>query len=110
MPFKYDWDEAGEISSIEVNNIEGWKDLTIEYTYVLFNLGTIDIYWRIKGTDHTFVAKDSDFFKFTSPREYFKSSLSQFKSELLEWARDINNGEGAPWMGEYILMFKDYVL
>lgn len=109
MPFKYDWESISDSKEMTLESVPGWRAVTIEYTRERYNLNEIDLYWRIKGTNHTFVTTDRDLGKYTDIDTYFRDALISFKEELLLWAREINSGRGEPWMGEYLVMYKSYI-
>lgn len=111
MPYRYDWSDKTYVKELEVNNIPGWKDVTIEYMYKLFMPGKPDVYWRIKDVDHTWVITNEDMIKYMgNPKEFFRNYLSNFRDELLDWTRLVLKGEGEDWMNEYIMLFKNYIL
>lgn len=111
MPYKFDWDNAKDTTrEFELKDIPGWVNLTIEYTYKMYRPGENDLYWHIKGTDHTWVVPGKNVVSdVKDPEKFFKGCLVEFKKELEEWAQMIKDGDYEDWMGEYILIFKDYV-
>lgn len=108
MPYHFDWENKEAVKEIEVTKIQGWKDLTIEYTYKMFRPGQLDLYWHVKDVDHTWVVAHNDVdIVLEDPEHFFRRFLEDFKDELTEWSQKVLEGTGEPWMAEYILLFSD---
>lgn len=109
MPFHYDWENEINARELELPSVNGWGDTTIQYCYATQENGLRVIVWRIKDIDHSFIETNKEFLKYENPGQYFRENLKAFRTQLIGWARDIKAGNGEPWMGEYITMFKDHV-
>ena len=111
MPHYFDFGvfDEKDIKTIEIKNLQGWiNPLTLEYVYGNFLDTKMTLYWRIKGTAHTFTIPASHFNKLAKgdTEGHFKKALTTFREDIIEW---YNDGAPEEWMREYIYMFQNYI-
>ena len=107
MPNNYDFSKLENIKEVTINP-SGWiQNIVVEYgvDYVFSS----DYYWRVKGTQHTFIIPVSRM-NYISSGEYdthFQKILEAFGEEYREW-----RGEGftMPWMRDYESQYKNFIL
>jgi hypothetical protein len=90
-------------------SVKGWvSPLTIEYAYAIFEDGKNTLFWRIKGTAHTFIIDASQFNIMSkgNAESHFINFLTQFRNELDEWADEENQTE---WMRSYLYMYRNFI-
>ncbi len=106
MPYHKDFNEL-EIRGEFQLEPDGWVPITVEYGY-----GTIIsaqyIFWRVKGTQHTFKLPVSEFnYKSNGdPEDYIRRFLEKFREEMLGWTFQ---GIKADWVKEYTIEYNNYV-
>lgn len=111
MPHYFDFKvfNKEDIKEIEIRNLEGWVNpITIEYAYANFASTKMTLYWRIKGTAHTFTITATEFNVLSKgdPEKHFSEVLVNFRDEITEW---YDSGLPEPWMREYLYMYKNYI-
>lgn len=112
MPHFFDFSkfDKSNINEIKIHDLDGWVNpLTIEYAYGIFEDGINTLFWRVKGTAHTFTIKSYEF-NISSSGDYenhFKIFLNQFRNELDEWHDSENQTE---WMRSYLYMFRNFII
>jgi hypothetical protein len=88
---------------------EGWiNPLSVEYGLGM-HLNLHSYFWRVKGTEHTFVIPISRL-EFLSSGEYakhFEEALEGFRADYLEWK---DSGFAADWMREYRKEYGRFIL
>lgn len=108
MPYNYDFSILRNVKTVEANP-KGWiNPLTIEYG--IGEGAGPTYYWRVKGTNHTFVIPVLRL-NFISSGDYvkhFEEVLEKFKENDYEDWR--NKGFSAGWMREYKTEFGNYIL
>ena len=107
MPNNYDFSKLENIKTIEINP-EGWVNpITIEYG-VDHSLAS-DYYWRVKGTQHTFVIPvlRMNYISSGDYASHFKEILERFAEEYRGWGEE---GFYIPWMREYEKQYRNYIL
>jgi len=107
MPNNYNFSNLENIKMVEVNP-NGWVNpLTIEYgvDFVMYS----DYYWRVKGTKHTFVIPVSrlDYISSGDYEKHFVEVLQAFRKEYKEWEKE---GFQVPWMREYEIQYRNFIL
>jgi len=111
MPHYFDFNvfKKEDIRNIEIRNLQGWiNPLVLEYAYGNFLDTKTTLYWRVKGTAHTFTIPASQFNKLVKgdAETHFRNALTSFREDILDW---YNDNAPAEWMREYIYMFKNYI-
>jgi hypothetical protein len=112
MPNNYDFSKLENIKTMEIRP-QGWVNpLTIEYG-VDFALSS-DYFWRVKGTDHTFVIPVSrmDYISSGDYEKHFQEVLEKFAEEYRGWKERGFKIEGfdVPWMREYEDQYRNFIL
>lgn len=107
MPNNYDFKDIKDLKVVEVNP-EGWiSPLFVEYGSFLHG-GVPSYFWRIKGTEHTFVIPilRMDFLSKGDYVQHFEEALQAFREDYISWA-----GEGWPtdWMSEYREQYRNFI-
>lgn len=108
MPHKEDFVRVTNLKEIRVNPA-GWVNpLFIEYGLAL-HYNNPSYFWRIKGTEHTFIIAISRL-EFLSSGEYanhFQEALEGFREDYIEW-KDSEFKES--WMKEYQQEYSRFIL
>jgi len=107
MPHHYDFSCFDNIKNLTID-IVGWKNpINIEYAYS-YEGDIPKLYWRIKGTTHTFVISLEELNAYSSGdyELHFQQALTVFRSDILKWVSD---GATEKWMREYIFMYKKFI-
>lgn len=107
MPNNYDFSKLENIKTVKINP-SGWNNpIVIEYG-VDFVLSS-DYFWRVKGTEHTFVipVPRMNYINSGDHEKHFQEVLQKFAEEYKEW-----EGEGfsIPWMREYEKQYRNFIL
>ena len=109
MPNSCDFSNLKNVRTIKINS-EGWiTPILIEY-----GIGYPETedsphyYWRIRGTDHTFIIPMArlDYISSGDYGKHFSEALEGFRADFFEWKR---TGFSAPWMQEYRDQFSKYI-
>ena len=112
MPHNFDFSKIEHIKTVEINPI-GWiNPLQIEYgVYEDFHVhgGLPSYYWRIKGTNHTFVIPISrlDFISSGDYKKHFEDVLENFREDYISWKEEDFQTE---WQKEYKGQFSRFIL
>ena len=88
---------------------EGWIDNTVVEYGLGMHYNLPSYFWRVKGTEHTFVIPISRL-EFLSSGEYakhFKEALEGFRGDYLEWK---DSGFETEWMREYRKEYAGFIL
>ncbi len=107
MPNNYDFSKLENVQTTKINPF-GWiNPLTIEYG-VDFALSS-DYYWRVKGTEHTFLIPvlRLNYISSGDYQKHFSEVLENFATEYGIWKK---NGFNIPWMQEYKEQYKNFIL
>jgi len=111
MPHHVNFDTLeNQLSDVDIMDIDviGWKKpLQIEYVYVKDHVNKL--FWRVKGTTHTFTIELEQLNKI-SQGDYvlhFQQALTVFRDDLIKWAAE---GLTEKWMREYLYMYKNYII
>lgn len=107
MPHYVDFSDYIDVQEFELDVI-GWSNpLTIEYVYVDELIET-KLYWRVKGTAHTFTIGLNEFQRLSKGDtiSHFQQTLTIFRDDIVSWAAA---GAKEKWMREYIYMFKNHI-
>jgi len=107
MPNNYDFSKLENVKTIEINP-KGWNGkITIEYG-VDFILSS-DYFWRVKGTQHTFVIPVSrmNYISSGDYEKHFQDVLEKFAEEYKDWERE---GFNISWMQEYEEQYTNFIL
>lgn len=107
--FHFDVFDKSEIHELEIINLNGWiNNLTIEYGFGNFAATSNTLYWRIKGTAHTFTIPSKEFNLLSKGNyeNHFKEVLDIFRKDIITW---VNDGLTEEWMREYVFMFQKYI-
>ena len=107
MPNDYNFSKLENIKTLEINPI-GWVNpITIEYgvDYDLY----ADYYWRVKGTQHTFVIPVSrmNYISSGDYEKHFQEVLEKFREEYKEWKK---GGFEVLWMRDYEAQYRNFIL
>lgn len=111
MPHYFDFNvfKEGTVKEVELTDSHGWvSPLTIEYAFANFASDTNTLYWRVKGTAHTFTISAKEF-NILSKGEFelhFKEALKMFRDDMVAW---YNQGLPEEWMREYVFMYSNYI-
>jgi len=107
MPNDHDFIDIKNIKCIEANP-SGWvSSLFIEYGVLI---GYIPIvYWRVKGTKHTFTIpmQRLDFLSSGNYKKHFEKTLELFRDDYIEWSKQ---SFVLDWMKEYEQQFNKFIL
>ena len=110
MPHHVDFSKLNNaISDVKTLNVDviGWKTpLTIEYVYM--NQGIAELWWRVKGTTHTFTIPINELNAMSNGDyvTHFQQALTVFRSDLIDWA---TKGLKEEWQREYHYMFRAFL-
>ena len=111
MPHNFDFSKLENVKTMEIRP-DGWiYPLYIEYgIYNGVESGEVTCYyWRVKGTQHTFVIPTlrMDFLSSGDYKTHFENVLAVFKTDYLSWATE---GFQHSWQGEYREQFSRYII
>ena len=107
MPNNYDFSKLENVKELEVNP-NGWVNpIFVEYG-VDFELSS-DYYWRVKGTQHTFVipVPRMNYISSGNYEKHFTEVLEKFGEEYKGWG---SGGFHMPWMREYEAQYRRFIL
>ena len=107
MPNNYDFSKLENIQTLEIYP-NGWvAPVSVEYG-VDFDVSS-DYYWRVKGTQHTFVIPVSrmNYISSGDYEKHFQEVLEKFAEEYRGWKRE---GFDIPWMREYESQYRNFIL
>lgn len=108
MPHNYDFSKINDVNTVEIN-LDGWiNPLHIEYGMALYG-DTPSYYWRVRGTEHTFVIPvlRLNFLSSGDHVEHFKEVLEVFREEYIQWKETEFATE---WMQEYRDQYSKYII
>ena len=108
MPNNYDFSKFEKIKVVTIDDIEGWvTPLLVEYSSGMHG-GISSYFWRIKGTQHTFVIPilRMDFLSKGEYEAHFKEALSGFRDDYKEWS---DSGFIHEWMQDYREQYKNFI-
>jgi hypothetical protein len=108
MPNNYDFSKLENIKTVEINPF-GWiNPLIIEYG-VDFDVSS-DYFWRVKGTQHTFVIPVArmNFLSAGNYETHFSEVLEKFGDEYKGW-KEIGFAT-VGWMREYESQYSAFIL
>lgn len=109
MPNNVDFSKVRNIQKIKVSP-KGWiENITIELG-TSEELYTIPSYfWRIEGTQHTFMIPTvrMDFISQGNYAKHFEEVLEYFREDYLNW---IENYPNIAWVDEYRNQFKNLII
>jgi len=111
MPNNFDFSQLQNVQTIEVNP-NGWvSPVYIEYGTMqdIKMFGTLSYYWRVKGTQHTFVIPviRMDFLSSGNYKQHFENVLETFKEDYLIWQ---NEGFNTQWSKEYRDQYSRFIV
>ncbi|MCK9574597.1 MAG: hypothetical protein WC979_01690 [Candidatus Pacearchaeota archaeon] len=111
MPHHFDFNafEKSSIKELEIANLAGWLNpITIEYANANFAGTKTTVYWRIKGTSHTFTipSRELNVISKGDHEAHYRDFLKNFREDLIEWSR---TEEQTEWMREYLYMYRNYI-
>ena len=112
MPHNFDFKQFENIKTIEVTP-EGWiSPLYVEYTIGAKEeefSGNPSYYWRVKGTQHTFIIPVSrlDYVSSGDYKTHFEDALETFREDYLSWKEQ---GFPANWAREYREQFYRFII
>lgn len=111
MPHHVNFDELiNQISDITVINVNvnGWRN-PLKIEYVCIEDCGVQVYWRIKGTTHTFTISLNELNKISKGdyKKHFEEFLIMFRDDLLLWTAE---GLKEKWMREYLFQYKNYLV
>ena len=98
-----------KIKSISINKLDGWNTpLIIEYYINMLDI-TPTVYWKVKGTKHTFEIslRQLDYLSKGDYAQHFKETLQKFREDYIEWKTKYNFE--AEWMQEYYRQFNIFI-
>ena len=107
MPNNYDFSELKNVKTLEVSS-EGWTSpLFVEYGHGIQG-GIPSYFWRIKGTNHTFVIPiiRMDYLSQGDYEKHFKEILSAFREDYIGWSEE---KWYADWMQKYRDQFVGFI-
>jgi len=108
MPNNYDFSTFKDVRVTQMGDLEGWiTPLYVEYGSGIHG-GVPSYFWRIKGTEHTFVIPilRMDFLSKGDYEKHFQEALSGFRKDYQEWAE---GGFVHEWMREYREQYKNFI-
>jgi len=107
MPYNYDFSVLENIKTVEVFPA-GWiSNLSIEYG--AGERGWVPhIFWRVKGTEHTFVIPTAsmEFLSSGNYQKHFNETLETFRENYIEW---YSSGFEIDWQQEYRDQFSRFI-
>ena len=111
MPYKFDFLELEDIKTIEVNP-QGWiSPLHVEYGIAddIVTYGKPAYFWRVKGTQHTFVIPiiRMDFLSSGDYKKHFEDALETFRKDYVNWK---DEGFVTEWSREYHKEFSGFIV
>ena len=107
MPFNHDFSDIQNIREIEIHP-EGWIDpIFVEYGLGIYQT-TPSYYWRVKGTQHTFVIPvlRMNFLSSGDYEKHFKEVLGKFREDYIQWKEE---GWIFDWSQEYRQQFSRFI-
>lgn len=107
MPNNYDFSKLPFVKEMTVNPI-GWVNpLIIEYG--IGEYPEPSYFWRVKGTNHTFVipVKRLNYITLGNYDKHFEEALRVFREDYLEWAEQ---GFCVDWMQEYRKEYSRFIV
>jgi len=111
MPNNFDFSELKNVKTIEVNP-QGWViPLYVEYGIGddIRSYGEISYFWRVKGTQHTFVIPiiRMDFLSSGDYKKHFEDALETFREDYINWK---NEGFITEWSREYDKQYSRFIV
>jgi hypothetical protein len=109
MPHNFDFSKVDNIKTIEVNP-QGWiSPLYVEYGIIETLDLTLNYYWRVKGTLHTFVISVArmDYLSSGDYKKFFEYVLEIFREDFLSWKQE---GFITEWAREYQQQYSKYII
>ena len=94
-------------------NLIGWiSPLYVEYGIAEETKsygGTLSYFWRVKGTEHTFIIPivRMDYLSSGNYKMHFEKSLEVFREDYIEWHEQNFSIE---WMKEYEKQFSQFII
>ena len=107
MPNYYDFNKLDNIKEIRVCP-EGWVDsLIVEYGIDYYK-ENLSYYWRVKGTQHTFIIPviRMDYLTEGEYVIHFEEVLEVFREDYKKWASE---GWNTEWMQAYRRDFSKFI-
>jgi hypothetical protein len=107
MPNDYDIGKLKNIKIMETTPNEWVAPLFIEYGVHYDYIPMI--YWRVKGTQHTFTIpmQRLDFLSSGNYKEHFERALEVFRDDYLQWSKD---NFDIDWKQDYEKQFNKFIL
>jgi len=111
MPHNFDFSKLENIKEIKVDP-SGWvQNIYIEYGVGedIRSYGAISYFWRVKGTQHTFVIPvvRMDFLSSGNYKKHFENVLENFKEDYINWKKE---GFVIEWSKEYEKQFSRFIV
>ena len=109
MPHNFDFSKVEDVKTIRIDP-QGWVNpLYVEYGIIQTLDLTLNYYWRVKGTLHTFVISVSrmDFLSAGDYKKFFEYVLEVFREDYLSWK---NEGFITEWSKEYEQQFSRFIV
>ena len=111
MPHRVDYNKLENVKTIECHP-NGWvTPLYIEYGIHnnVLEENTPMYYWRVKGTEHTFIIPvvRLDFISSGDYAKHFAESLEMFREDYIEWAE---SNFFTSWMQEYEKEYSKFIV
>lgn len=106
MPFVKDFTLLRGRGEFDVT-VSKWTPIAIEYGYDYIST-LLYLFWRIKGTSHTFRISYPEVMQMTGGdyEKHISEFLKKFRLEYLGWA---NAGFTESWMREYHEEYKNFI-
>jgi hypothetical protein len=114
MPNNFDFSKLNNVKTIEVNP-QGWvTPLHVEYgTSEDMNDGVYgaipSYYWKVKGTQHTFIIPiiRIDFLSSGNYKKHFEDALETFREDYVNWKTE---GFTSEWSRDYQRQFSRLII
>lgn len=107
MPNNYDFSNLNDVKEIVVSP-KGWVNpLIVEYG-VGNHAEVLSYFWRVKGTQHTFIIPiiRIDYLTEGNYAQHFEEALEGFREDYKGWSEE---KWYAPWMQEYKKEFSRFI-
>jgi len=111
MPNNVDFSKLEDIKTIEVNPEHWISPLYVEYgvSEEVSQYATICYFWRVKGTEHTFIIPVTrlDYISSGDYKKHFENALEIFRDDYLIWASENFIYD---WSKEYKDQFSKFII
>jgi hypothetical protein len=114
MPNNFDFSQLKDVKTMEVNP-QGWvTPLYVEYgssneEYSGVYGAIPSYYWKVKGTQHTFVIPiiRIDFLSSGDYKKHFEEALNCFRNDYIDWKE---KGFESEWAKDYQKQFSKFIV